>query len=254
MLSLFWTESGGHKSDDRGDTPRMADADETRPKARSGRPPGRPKGEQSENAERRRKQLVDAAIESIVIHGMSSTTLATVARAAGLSQGVAVFYFKTKENLLIETLRRHYREYEDTWRGAIAAAPEDPVLKIAALVLADLDPAICTRRNLTLWNSYWGEASARPKFAELCDSADKERYDVLEGFCAEAAAEIEEDLWTPHSVADALDTMTDGMWTRMHITPDYMSRDEARELIVRFLSIVFPTRAADIQAYAETPI
>ena len=45
--------------------------------ARMKRPVGRPRGEQVENAARRRRQLIEAAIDSIVEVGFSATTLAT---------------------------------------------------------------------------------------------------------------------------------------------------------------------------------
>lgn len=214
--------------------------------AQSKKPPGRPKGEQVENATRRRRQLVEAAIDSIVQHGMSATTLATVAKAAGLSQGVAVFYFKSKENLLVETLRQHYVDYNAVWQNALAQAPDDPVDQLTALVMADLDPKICNPRNLTLWNSYWGEASARPRFAELCDDSDRERYDVMIRLCEAAAPLAELSGWSPVAVTDALDTMTDGIWTRMHITPSYLDIKAARGLIALFLATVYPSRAARI--------
>ncbi len=216
------------------------------------KPPGRPRGEQTENADRRRRQLVEAAIHSIVHLGMSATTLATVSASAGLSQGVAVFYFKSKENLLIETLRHHYHEYDDHWHKALADAPDDPLEKLMALVFADVDPKICNTRNLTLWNSYWGEAVARPKFAEICEAYDRVRYETLIGFCEAAAPMMVGPYWTPVTVADVLDTMTDGMWTRMHVTPGFMALETGRMLLARFLATVYPSRADRILAHAES--
>lgn len=215
------------------------------------KPIGRPRGEQVENAARRRKQLVLAAIDSIVELGMSATTLATVAKAAGLSQGVAVFYFKTKENLLLETLTHHYEEYDTVWRQAIADAGSDPIDRLVALVLADLDPAICSPRNLALWNSYWGEAKARPRFAAICDHHDKARYDELVSLCNKVEGLIAGNIWSPISVADALDSMTDGMWIRFHITPDAMDRRQGLRILSMFLATIFPSEAARILRRAE---
>ncbi len=215
------------------------------------RPIGRPKGEQVENAARRRKQLVEGAIDSIVGVGMSATTLATVAKAAGLSQGVAVFYFKRKENLLVETLRHHYEEYTALWKSAIAEAGEDRIDKLMALVFADLDPRLCTARNLALWNSFWGEVAARPQFAVLCDTYDRGRYLALTRLCEDAKDLIAGEIWTPATVANALDSMADGMWIRMHITPDFMDLQDGRRLLARFMATVFPSEAERILARAE---
>ncbi len=212
------------------------------------RPIGRPRGEQVENAALRRKQLIEAAIDSIVERGMSATTLATVAKAAGLSQGVVVFYFKSKENLLIETLRYHYEEYAEIWRSALAGAGDNTMDKIVALVFSELDPKLCTPRNLALWNSYWGEAAARPRYRALCGSYDEERCQALVDLCEEAKDLIVGEHWTPAAVAEALDSMTDGMWTRMHISPDYMNLAEGRLLLARFMATVFPSEAERIMA------
>ena len=220
--------------------------------AQAKRPVGRPRGEQVENAARRRRQLIEAAIDSIVEVGMSATTLATVSKAAGLSQGVAVFYFKRKENLLIETLRYHYDEYNEVWRGAVAAAGPDPLDRLMALVFANLDPLLCTPRNLTLWNSFWGEAAARPQYRAICDAHTRTHRDTLVDLCREARSLIVGASWTPTAVADTLDMMTDGMWARMHITPNQMSLDEGRRLVARFLVTVFPSEAARIRARVDS--
>ncbi|MEM6375648.1 MAG: TetR family transcriptional regulator, partial [Pseudomonadota bacterium] len=78
----------------------------------------KPRKERKENADRRRRQLLDAARRSILQFGLTKTTLATVSREAGLSQGVAVFYFESKGGLLRETLRDLYTTYERLWQNA----------------------------------------------------------------------------------------------------------------------------------------
>lgn len=207
---------------------------------------GRPRKERAENAAKRRRQLIEATIDSIVEHGLSATTLATVSDGAGLSQGVAVFYFQNKQTLLAETLRYHYEEYNRVWQSALAEAPDDPVEKILALVGADLDERICNRRHLALWNSFWGEAKARPVFAEICDAYDSEHTEVLQALCEEAKDLIGDPTWRPEHIAEALDTITDGMWIRMHVTPDAMDKRAGRELVGRFLATLLPARRTQI--------
>ena len=212
---------------------------------------GRPPGKSAENTARRRRQILEAAIDSIVEHGFASTTLAKVSTAAGLSQGMAVFYFKTKELLLEETLKYHYESYQRIWERAVAEAPEDPVSRVLALVLADLDPEICTPRNTALWASFWGEAGARPRYAKICEDFDGARNDVLVRLCQAAEGEISASDWSVQSIVDMLDTVTDGMWVRLHISPDSMSVAEGRLLIARFMGTVFTSRAEEILATAE---
>ena len=209
---------------------------------------GRPRRERTENAAMRRRQLIEATIDSIVELGLSATTLATVSEGAGLSQGVAVFYFKNKQTLLAETLRYHYEEYTEVWKSAVAEAPDDPVEKILAMVGADLDERICNRRHLALWNSFWGEAKARPVFAQICDTYDALHGEVLVALCEQAEDLIADPTWTAKSLAEALVTLTDGMWIRMHVTPEAMDKAAGRRLVGRFLGTLLPARRDQIMA------
>ena len=66
-------------------------------------PQRRPRKERKENADRRRRQLLDATRRSIAACGLQRTTFDTVADQAGLSRSIAGFYFKSKTGLLAET-------------------------------------------------------------------------------------------------------------------------------------------------------
>ena len=68
----------------------------------------------------RRQQLIDATIATLARVGFSRTTLTEVAATAGLSHGLIIFHFETKEKLLTETLQFMAREYRDN--GAAVAA------------------------------------------------------------------------------------------------------------------------------------
>lgn len=215
---------------------------------------GRPKGENVENANRRRKQLIDAAVASIVEHGLSATTLATVARASGLSQGTAVFYFKSKDTLLYETFRFRLDEYRSGWMNAVSAAGEDPVDRLVALVLASLDPHLLNQQNLTFWNSFWPEASRNKNLNDISERYDAERQTVQMALCEETKAYFANDIWTPRLVANTLETMTDGVWSRLHYSPDYMTVKDARNVAAALLSTIFPAHAVEIIKKANHPV
>lgn len=208
----------------------------------------RPRRERTENAARRRGQIIEATLESIVRHGLAATTLATVAEEAGLSQGVTVFYFKSKRTLLAETLRWHYEDYCNLWQAALDAAPADPVSRILAMVGADFEPAICNRRTLTLWHAFWGEATARPLFATIAESYDRERAAALRQECEAAQGLLDAAVWTPADLALAVDSLTDGLWLRMHLEPEAMSNAAAMRVTMHFLAGAFPSRRREILA------
>ena len=74
--------------------------------------------------EERQVQLIKATIRSIAKHGLSVTTMATVANEAKLSQGIINLHFQSKERLLEETLRYVVDEYRIAWYKALENSGE----------------------------------------------------------------------------------------------------------------------------------
>lgn len=211
---------------------------------------GRPKGENTDNTNRRRKQIMDAAIKSIVENGFSATTLATVSKASGLSQGTTVFYFKNKKSLLLETFSYRLKEFRAYWMDALSTAGPDPVDRIMVLIFASTSAQILTRQNMIFWNSFWNEASINTSIAEMSNRYDAERLGLLLSLCEDAKDQIKDTIWTPKIVAHTLETMTDGIWSRMYFSPDYTNIKDARMALGTVLSSVFPSRTEDIMARA----
>ena len=61
------------------------------------------------------QKLIDATIETIAKRGLGETTISHVAQAAKVSQGYANFRFKSKENLLLSSLKFISDEYKKSW-------------------------------------------------------------------------------------------------------------------------------------------
>lgn len=203
----------------------------------------RPRKERTENAARRRGQLIEAALRSIVRNGLPGTTLATVAKEAGLSQGVAVFYFQTKEGLLAAALERHYERYEANWRQALDAAGADPADRLAALVRADFHPAVCSREAQIVWHAFWGEASARPLFNRIADRFDTHRSEALEEAARDLLAALGRDTSEARALGAGIEGLTDGLWLQIYLASGVTDPGEAYDITRRFLVALFPERA-----------
>lgn len=210
----------------------------------------RPRRERTENAARRRGQLIEATLRSIVRNGLQGTTLATVAREADLSQGVAVFYFQTKDGLLAAALRHRYEIYEANWRAALDAAPPGPAARLAALVAADFAPEVCSPEAQVIWHAFWGEASARPLYAEIAERFDGARSDAIVVEVAAMLAEIGRDAGAAEQIASGIEALTDGLWLQMYLSSGETGVPEARAIARRFLAALFPERAAAFDALA----
>jgi AcrR family transcriptional regulator len=202
----------------------------------------RPRRPRAENAARRRLQMIEATLRSVAANGLAATTLATVSREAGLSQGVAVFYFETKERLLAAAFRHHYEHYAANWRRAMEEAGCDPVDRLIAMVRADFDPDVFNPQSSAVWHAFWGQASAKPLYAEISEEYDRERVRALTAVCAElcASAGGAED---PADLAAVIDAITDGLWLRNYLAEGWLDPADALRAAAIGIAALFPDQA-----------
>lgn len=191
----------------------------------------------------RREQLIEATIDTLAAKGYASTTLADVAKAAGLSGGIVNFHFETKDKLLAETLRHLALEYRTNWRSAVAMAGPAPAERLKALLAADFNEVVCTPRVLAAWCAFWAEAQSRPTYLEHCSANDEEYQRIITEFVAELAAEVGYPL-APAPIARALEAMMGGLWLDLLTTQAPFSRQEALETMFAVLAALFPRHYA----------
>lgn len=193
----------------------------------------------SPTSSRTQARVIEAVVEVVARHGISGTTFANVSAAAGVSQGVLVFHFKTKEGLLTETLSRLLQEYEQAW--SVAVASPDPLERILGLVRADFSPSICNRKTLALWFSFWGEAGAQPLYSKVCVTAEVARYEAMLSSCR-ALVETSGGP-DPMLLSNSIDAFTDGLWLQMHLQGFPITRSEALESAFAHLRLLIPKQA-----------
>lgn len=187
----------------------------------------------------RREQLIQATIRCVAKRGLADTTIATVAREAGLSQGIINLHFKTKEKLLTETLRYLADEYRSACHAAADAAGS-PEAGLQAMVDLDFRSDICARSKLAVWFAFWGERRFRPTYRRICAARDKSYDDMVREMCAQLCAQGDYDGVEPALVADGLSALTDGLWLDLLVRPDSMSRELARRISMAYLADAFP--------------
>jgi TetR/AcrR family transcriptional repressor of bet genes len=189
--------------------------------------------------EQRRVQLIEATMRSIARHGLPDTTIATVAKEAGLSQGTINLHFQSKERLLLETLKYVVDEYRSVWNRVLAQKHETAAERLAALVAIDFDPKLCDPDKLAVWFAFWGEIKSRPTYRKLCAERDRDYEEQIRLLCVEIAREGRYDV-NPDLVAGALSAMSEGLWLDLLVSPRKISRDHARRLCMVHLACAFP--------------
>ncbi len=86
-----------------------------------------------EQQETRRKQLMRATLQEVSEKGFSAVTLDDIAARAGVSKGVALYYFKSKEELFVAAFQRLLSILWER-RKAILQQPGNALEKLRALM------------------------------------------------------------------------------------------------------------------------
>ncbi|TMV43051.1 TetR family transcriptional regulator, partial [Thioclava sp. BHET1] len=170
--------------------------------------------------------------------GYAATTMADISDGAGLSRGIVNFHFESKDKLLVATLQFLSEEYAAHWQAAYDAAAPRAAHRLWALVAADFDRRITTRRKIAAWCAFWGEAKSRPVYQALCGARDA-RYqqvilDLLEALRIEGGYD-----YIPERQTLALCAMLEGLWFRL-LMGDGLTREEAHRAAADYLAAVFP--------------
>jgi TetR/AcrR family transcriptional repressor of bet genes len=190
--------------------------------------------------EQRREQLIDATMKCIARKGMGSTTLGDVAKEAGLSQGIVNLHFKSKENLLNETLRYLADRYKTRFKHTLETSGPGAAEKMHALMALDLSRSILDRRMLAVWFAFWGEVKSRPRYRLVCEESDKYYDSVMRSLCDELIADGGYSNITSAAVATMLTSASNGMWLSYLISPKRFDRDSAANAVDEYLQSVFP--------------
>jgi len=199
----------------------------------------------------RRRQLIEATIDSIAERGFSGTTLATVTKGANLSHGIVNFYFKNKETLFAETLGLLAQEHFACWQKAMEESDPKPGNQLKAIVEVDFERAICSPKKLAVWFAFWGQAKHRPTYLEIHDQYDIQRSSEIGRLCRLIIADGAYENRDPSSAARSIVALIDGLWLNQLLYPNSVSRNQARDDCFAFLAELFPRHfpvAANSQA------
>lgn len=102
----------------------------------------------------KREKILDAAVVEIARQGFYQTTVAVIARRAGVADGTIYLYFRNKEEILFSLFDRAIRRFITTGQAMLgrASGAEDKLRRVVELHLtlvgSDRDLAIITQVEL----------------------------------------------------------------------------------------------------------
>ncbi len=202
-------------------------------------------GRRTASKEERAQQLIDAAMDTIAVHGLSGTTTALLTERAGLSAGIISLHFGSKDNLLAATLERLITEHRAQWIEAAKNPRLNPAARLWALMEAHFAPEICTPTKIRVWFAFFGEATHRATYRRLCEGFDTERSDFMEACCESIVEEGGYAALDAERLSQLIESTADGLWLDMLLYPDEVDSAYAREQMRLMLQAFFPRHFAN---------
>lgn len=135
--------------------------------------------------QRRRTEILEAALRLIGRDGRQALTHRAVAAEAGVPLGATTYYFDSREDLLGQALQHVAKEGIERYdaESADLAAAETPA-QLAELLTERLVAAVTDRSALIAENELWLEAARRPDLREAarewCDAEQRLVAEALE--------------------------------------------------------------------------
>jgi TetR/AcrR family transcriptional regulator, transcriptional repressor of bet genes len=233
----------------------------TSPRRRRSPAPARPRASRA----RQRQRLIDACISALHVHGPSKTTVEKVVAIARMSPGIVRFYFDSKDAMLVASLEFLAAEFEERLLVPIAALRERPVAALTRLVELYLGAELASARKVSVWYAFWGEASSRQEYHDICGTRDSK----FESLVRDLIAHLIDDAGARHLDADAvalgLIGVLEMLWQGFAFqTESTIDRDDAKRRALAYLRSVFPgafsrtvggtAAALPAGAYANAPL
>ena len=198
-----------------------------------------------ENKKNSNLKLISSTIKNLSKKGIKDLTMQDVSKGAGLSQGIVNFHFKSKELLLIETLRFISNEYLHSFQKSIAKAGNDPRKKIVGIIENDFSKKICTIEKVAVWFTFFSEIKYKPAYRQICKERDLYYQSVTENIFSELIKKEKIKL-SQKNLARGLQALIMGLWLDQLEDPDTFNRMQSKKICFEFIKSNFPKQFKEI--------
>ncbi len=195
-----------------------------------------PSGQASEHdgappPDTRREQMLTAAAELIAERGLARTRIADVAARVGTSPALVVYYFDTKDGLLIEALRHS--------EAGFYTAAEDLLRRPATLAerlttLVDLTITVESQGEVHghwgLWFDLWNEAFRTPQVAQDRRELDEQWRSLIRRVVQAGVDSSEIEPLDVETFALTWAALLDGLSVQVALEDEVVTAERAREV------------------------
>ena len=192
-----------------------------------------------ENKKNSNLKLISSTIKNLSKKGINELTMQDISQGAGLSQGIVNFHFKSKELLLIETLKFISNEYLHAFQRNISKVGNDPRIKIIGIIENDFSKKICTREKIAVWFTFFSEIKFKPAYHQICKERDLYYQSVTENIFADLIKKEKIKL-SQKNISRAFQALIMGLWLDQLEDPDTFNRIQSKKICFEFIKSNFP--------------
>jgi TetR/AcrR family transcriptional repressor of bet genes len=203
---------------------------------------------------RQRQRLIDACISALHIYGPSRTTVEKVVAIAKMSPGIVRFYFASKASMLVASLQFLAAEFEEQLLVPVTRLKSRPVAALELMVDLYLDPEIASPRKVSVWYAFWGEASSRQEYYDICGQKDESFAALVRELIERLIVETSQPQLDPDGIALGLIGVLEMLWQDFAFrTEADIDRAAAKRRALAYLRSIFPGQFAVPQHDAGAP-
>jgi TetR/AcrR family transcriptional repressor of bet genes len=178
----------------------------------------------------RRRQLIEATVATIHACGYGDTTMARIAKRAGMSPGIIAHYFGGKDELLAATMRSLLEalKREVVQRLREARTPRE---RVEAVVMANMAESQSTPEVAACWLAFWAQVPHAPELARL----QRVYLRRLHSNLVHELRRLGLDDAAAARAAELLGSLIDGLWLRAALSGQGLDARRARAQVMNVL-------------------
>ena len=177
-----------------------------------------------ETEERRRDDLIAAALELVSEGGPQAATVRAIAQRAGVTSGLIRHYFATKEDLTRAAYQRLMEQMTADSAVVLQGGPDDPAARLAWFVAASISPPVVDPVSVGRWAGFLHGVQRDAAMRDVHVATYLGFRDALQ----ELIAALPRAASTTQLRAEAIacNALIDGLWLEGSILPEAFAADE----------------------------
>lgn len=190
---------------------------------------------------RQRQHLIEACISALHIYGPSRTTVEKVVAIAKMSPGIVRFYFDSKAAMMVASLQFLAAEFEERLLVPVSRIKDDPVAALGLLVDLYLGAELASARKVSVWYAFWGEASSRQEYYDICGQKDDRFAGLVRELIEKMIADTAQPQLDADGIALGLIGVLEMLWQGFAFQTEIaIDRTDAKRRAMAYLRSIFP--------------